>query len=302
MDGLDEVKAVLAQLVADVSAANAAWDNRDETGARFEDTEAAFSSAVERTRALEERTRNLPVPADLADRHQGPQGPVGRAAGLVPPAEAVLEGLRLPAPDDGSTRREALADFVAAAETLTTSVDDLIRHMGENAEDLGLSITAPATTTTPTTTQPPRELSDEALSYINGLESLKQVLADLVAQADGANQAWDNTAETGATYSETAAALNETIDRARSFHEQVEGLPIPDLVGARGNGPILRAALLPALAEAMLEGLRIPAPEDGSARRAALADFVAAAEDFAGSVDNLVAYIDENAASLGLLE
>ena len=302
LDGLAEAKATLARLVEEISAANEAWDDRDETGARFEDTETAISGVIDRTRTLQESVRSLPVPSTLADRPQGLQGLVQQATELVPLAEAVLEGLRLPSPDDGSTRREALADFVAAAEAFSSTVDDLVGNIEENTQDLGL--TAPpsdATTTTPATTRPPAELSGEAVAYINGLQGFKQALADLVAQAEAANRAWDNSAETGATYRETSAALGEAIDQARSFNEQVRGLPVPGPVGTLGDGPIQHAARLPALAEGMLEGLRIPAPDDGSTRRAALAAFLASAEDFAGSVDSLVAYIEENAAALGLV-
>lgn len=308
VNDLAELNAILAQLVSEISAANVAWDNRDETGARFEDTEAAISDVVERTRALAETTGSLPVPSILADRHGGSGGPVERAAGLVPLAEAVLEGLRLPSPDDGSTRRDALADFVSAADAFAGSVDELIGHVEENAENLGLALAASATTVATTTasaptttTQPSRELSEEALSYTDGLQGFSEVLVDLVAHADGANRAWDNSGETGATYRETADALNETIDRARSFSEQVRSLRVPDAVGTLGDGPIQHAARLPALADGMLEGLRIPAPDDGSTRRDALAGFKEAAEDFADSVDNLLTYIEENAASLGLI-
>ena len=306
VDGLVEVRTVLAELVSEVSASNEAWDNRSETGARFEDTEAAFSGVVERTRALAESTRSLPVPADLVERHHGPQGPTERAAALVPLAEAILDGLRLPAPDDGSARREALADYVSASQVLTATIDDLIRHVREGAEDPDPAAAASPTTTTAATataptTKPAADLSDEALSYIDGLTSFKQAAADLAAEAGDANRAWDNSGETGVTYRETAAALEETINRARSFQEQVEDLAVPEAVVALGSGPGRHAARLATLAEAMLEGLRIPAPEDGSVRRAALADFEAAAEDFAASVDNLVAYIQENAESLGLV-
>ena len=302
LDGLAGVKATLAQLVAEISAANEAWDNRGETGARFEDTEAAISGVIDRTRALQESIRSLPVPSILADPRQGLQGLVQQATELVPLAEAVLEGFRLPSPDDGSARREALADFVAAAETFTSTVDDLVRDVEENAQDLGLAPPPSAvTTTTPTTTPSPAELSGEALAYINGLQGFKQALANLVAQAEAANRDWDNNAETGVTYRETAAALGETINQARSFNEQVRGLPVPGPVGTLGDGPIQHAARLPGLAVGMLEGLRIPAPDDGSTRRAALAALVGSADDFAGSVDSLVAYIEENAAALGLV-
>ena len=301
VEGLIGFKDSMTELVSELTAANLAWDDRDATGVSFRETASALADIVDRTRALAESVTDHPVPSVLEDLHRGPLGPVEQAAGLVPSAEAVLEGLRIPAPDDGSTRRAALADFNAAAEEFGRSVDELTRHVEENVGALG--VTVPASTTTPTsTTQPPRELSDEAVAYIEGLTRFKEVLAELAAEGNAASQAWDNKAETGAPYRATAAALRGMIDQARAFGEQVRGHPVPGPIGPLGEGPIEQAARLAPLAEAVLEGLRIPAPEDGSVRRAALADFNAAAEAFANSVDILISHIDENAVSLGLVK
>ena len=89
----------------------------------------------------------------------------------------MLEGLRLPPPDDGSVRRAALADFIDGVDVFNGSVGDLIRHVEEDAAELGLTVKVSATTTstqprrepsedTTTTTRPARQLSAEASSYI----------------------------------------------------------------------------------------------------------------------------------------
>ena len=188
VEGLIGFKDSMTELVSELTAANLAWDDRDATGVSFRETASALADIVDRTRALAESVTDHPVPSVLEDLHRGPLGPVEQAAGLVPSAEAVLEGLRIPAPDDGSTRRAALADFNAAAEEFGRSVDELTRHVEENVGALG--VTVPASTTTPTsTTQPPRELSDEAVAYIEGLTRFKEVLAELAAEGNAASQA-----------------------------------------------------------------------------------------------------------------
>ena len=296
MEGLAGFKQTLAGLVEETTAASQAWDNRTETGATYRETSSIIVDVVERTRAFAEAVRDHPVASPLVTAHDGPDGPVEQAAGLVPLAEAVLAGLRLPTPDDGSTRRAAVADFSAAADDFAASVDRVTAHIDENAEDLGLTVDEQAA---PTTVPEP---SEEATTYIEGLSAFKDTLAELVAAANAANQAWDNRTESGVTYRETATALIGITEQARSFREQVRDHPAPGPVATLGQGLIDQAARLASLADAVLQGLRIPAPEDGSVRRAALADFHAAADDFAAGVDEVTRHIEDNFEALGLVK
>ncbi len=296
MEGLAGFKQTLAGLVEESTAASQAWDNRTETGATYRETSSILVDVVERTRAFAEAVRDHPVASSLVTAHEGSDGPVEQAARLVPLAEAVLAGLRLPSPDDGSTRRAAVADFSAAADDFDASVDRVTAPMDDRAEDREVTGDEQAA---PTTVPEP---SEEATTYIEALSGFKDTLAELVAAANAANQDWDNRTESGVTYRETATALIGITQQSRSFREQVRDHPVPGPVATLGRGPVDQAAKLVSLADAVLEGLRIPAPEDGSVRRAALTDFNTAADDFAAGVDGVIRHIEENFEALGLVQ
>ena len=294
MEGLVGLKETLAELVAEINAANQAWDNRAETGVSYRGTASALVDTVDKAQAFGESVRGHQVLSILRSLHEGPDGPIEQAARLAPLAEAVLAGLRIRAPEDGSARRDALADFNTAAEDFNRSADTMISHTEENAETLGLTVSPQGTT------RPSTELSDEATAYVDSLAVFKETLAGLVTEMNTVNRAWDNRAETGVRYSRTTSALVEISERARAFHERIEDHPVPSPVVTLGAVPIEQAARLAPLAEAVLAGLRIRAPDDGSARRDALADFNTAAKDFNRSVDDVATYVDRNAEALGL--
>ena len=311
--GLEGFKETLHAMVVRSNATNSDWNNREEAGAGYRETESVLADVVRGLWALEQALRDQEVPPAIQGMHQGPDGPIDQAGRLVTLAQAVLEGLQLPAPDDGSTRREALADFNAGADEFNLRVDGVIRHLEENAAELGLATRVATTTTTSepgqdspveatTTTQPGLELSAEAISYVEGLVMSKAVVEELLASSNAANLAWDSTEETGVTYRETGSALVEVLEKTAALRAAVQNHSLPDGLEARGQRVIDQAAGLVAAAEAVLEGLRIPAPEDGSVRRATLADFNMTAADFVLAADEVISYIQEHAGSLGLLE
>ena len=311
-EALAGFKDTLQTMVVEISAANSDWDNREGTDVGYGEIESALVDVVQRVEALQQVLQDQDVPSSVQERHLGPGGPAQQAGTLVALAEAVLEGLRLPPPDDGSVRRDALADFIDGVDLFNRSVDDLIRHVEEDSAELGLTVKVSATTTSTqpreeppeeatTTTRPAGQLSAEAVSYLEGLVGFKASLTELVASGNAANLAWDSTDETGVTYRATESALVEVLDRIAALASAVEDHPVPTPLGIRGRRVAELAALVPP-AQAVLDGLRIPAPEDGSARRSALADFNAAAADFSEAVDDLFSYSEENAESLGLLE
>lgn len=312
LEDLAAFKDTLQAMVADSSAANLAWGNTEETGVTFQETEEVLADVLQRARALQEAVGGQQVPPAVQAMHDGPDGPVALAGRLVALAEATLEGLRIPVPDDGSTRRAALADFIAAAEEFNRTVDGLIAHVQENADELGLMITVPA----PDSTQPEQQTSEEATTttrsvrqlvadttaYTEALLGFSMLAHDLVATMTAANLAWDNTEETGVTYQETESALADVVERMRALRAAVRDYPVPDPLEERGHDVIGRAEGLVSLAEVVLEVFRSPASKDGSDRRDALAELSAAAEDFAESVDVVITYIEENAESLGLTD
>ncbi len=313
-EALDGFKVTLQGMVVEISAANSDWDNRAVTGVRFDDVEASIVDVVQRVGDFGQMVRSQVVPDALRDRYDAPEGPLQNAVRLADLVSEVLAGLRLPPPDDGTVRRAALTDFIVGVDVFNRSVDDLLLYMEENASDLGLTTMSPTTTastqpivdppeetTTTTTSQASGTLSVEATAYVQGLSRFKVMLAELVESSNETNLAWDSK-EPDATYRVTESALIEVLDRITALREAVGNHEVPEPLADRGAVVIEMAAGLVPPAEAMLEGLRLPVPEDGSARRAALANLSRAAGGFTSAVDEVAGYVEENAESLGLLE
>ena len=136
----------------------------------------------------------------------------------------------------------------------------------------------------------------DAASYLEGLAGFREELDRLAADIGGIHRSWDE--EKGdapdepsyrARYNEAESALEDALRRVRSFHTRVQALPIPASVQALGAGPESLTPGLVGAAEGMLAGLRRPRPDDGSARRSALADFNEAVRSFGVMVDRLAA-------------
>ena len=120
VNNLAEDKVTLAELVAEMNAANTEWDNRDVTYPEAETAMVAvseqalvFATAVE----LHRPPDNIP---GLVDAHTVA---LDSANAVATAAEDVLAGLR--APDDGELRRAALVEFRAAAASFNQAVDQI---------------------------------------------------------------------------------------------------------------------------------------------------------------------------------
>ena len=139
-------------------------------------------------------------------------------------------------------------------------------------------------------------LSAEASQYLLALSAFAAAADGLVSDIGAVNRSWDE--EKGdapdepsyrARYREAESALEDALRRMRSFHARVQAHPVPASVQALGAGPESLTPRLVSSAEGMLAGLRRPRPDDGSARRAALADFDEAVRSFGVMVDRLAA-------------
>ena len=280
-NGLAEARVALALLVEEMEATNWAFDNRYSTGPDFRMTADAISTVIAGVRALAGQAAGLEVPPALADLHTGPGGPIELADRLVPLAEAVLAGLRLPFPEDGSTRRTALADYSTASEGFNTAIDELIDRVRDDAESLGVA----------TTEAESDGLVEDAALYLEELSGLTATATRLLDDLNEANQAWEEQRAIGASYRQTEAALLDLIERTRTLEATVRNLTPPidqaDHHDAPG-GPVELAGELVTLAEDVLAGLRLPEPEDGTARRAAAAEYAVAAERFNTIADQLI--------------
>ncbi|MYF83659.1 MAG: hypothetical protein F4176_05935 [Acidimicrobiia bacterium] len=223
----------------------------------------------------------MEVPPTLTGLHGGSGGPIELTARLVPLAEAVLAGLRLPFPEDGSARRAALADYSAASEEFNTAINDLADRVRDDAEDLGVA----------SAESEGDGLAEDAALYLEELSGLTATATRLLGDLTDANQAWQGQRDIGASFRQTEAAVLDFIERTRALEATVRDLTPPaDLADrhAGPGGPVELAGELATLAEDVLDGLRLPTPDDGTARRAAAADYVATADRFNAIAEQLI--------------
>ncbi|MDE0137420.1 MAG: hypothetical protein OXM57_12420 [bacterium] len=279
--GLAEARRTLTLLVEGMADTNRVFDNRHTTGPDYRMTRDAIRTVVAGVRALAGQAAAVDVPTALADLHEGSGGPIELTARLVPLAESVLAGLRLPFPEDGSARRAALADYAAASEGFETAINELIDRVRDDPGNLGVA----------TTENDTDGLAEDAALYLEELSGLTGTATRLLGDLTDASRAWDGQLEIGASYRQTEAALLDIIDRTRTLEAAVRNLTPPvglaDLHEGPG-GPIELAGELSTLAQDVLAGLRLPQPDDGSDRRAAAAGYAAAAARFDAIADQLI--------------
>ena len=225
VDAMNSFHQALDGLVRDINTVSDVWDTQAESSRSYSETEAALISVVEQTRSLADRVRRQRVPIEIRGMHGEPGGPRRLASELADLAERVLAGLQVPAPDDGSERRSALQAFNQVADDFQTSISRVLTYIDEAARTNGLLTVGGQTTTTKAL--PQVELVEEAVAYVEGLSRFRDKLDEIVSDANAVNEAWDNRAETGATYSGTEDALVAIAERATAFYEQVQDHPIP---------------------------------------------------------------------------
>jgi len=103
---VDRFEAVAKELRDELNRVNDDWENREESGATFDETEAGFQAVIDGQQQLGNEVAATTPPEAFADVWPDT---INLALELVTEAEAVLEGLK--APDDGSARREAVEEY-----------------------------------------------------------------------------------------------------------------------------------------------------------------------------------------------
>ncbi len=285
-------------LVREINIVNRIWDTREESSGIYSETEAALVAIAEQTRDLADRVRHQRVPPVLRGMHGEPGGPIRLAAELADMADRVLAGLQVPAPNDGSGRRAALEAFNEVADDFKTSINRVLRYVDESTKPDGLLTVSGQTTTT--RALPTVELVDEAVAYVEGLTGFKESLAEIIAEISAVNEAWDNRAETGVTYSATEDALVEIAERASDVQEQVDNHPVPKPIRTLAEGPPREVAGIVQKVNEVLAGLRIPAPNTGFERLAALDDLHTVSRAFEASVNHVIYEVYAKAHTSGL--
>ena len=90
-----------------------------------------------------------------------------------------------------------------------------------------------------------------------------------------------------AEFAETLAAFEAAAVEAQTLSDNVAATNPPDIYAAVWPDAVTAAAALPASANAVIDGLR--APDDGTARREAVAAYAVLTDDFLTALDAVTA-------------
>ncbi len=123
LDNLTQDQQTLAELVVDMDRANADWDNRDESGVTYSETETAMEELEARALVFSQTVDLRTPPASQAGLTEAHQFAQQSSLQIAAAASEVLQGLR--APDTGELRRTALLKFRAEAEGFDLAADDI---------------------------------------------------------------------------------------------------------------------------------------------------------------------------------
>jgi len=144
-------------------------------------------------------------------------------------------------------------------------------------------VAAETTTTTAaatTTTTLPADIA-AFLQLVNGYASdATKINSDI----DTANTARENGE---AEFAETLAAFEAAAVEAQTLSDNVAATNPPDIYAAAWPDAVTAAAALPTGANAVIDGLR--APDDGTARREAVAAYAVLTDDFLTALDAVTA-------------
>jgi hypothetical protein len=135
------------------------------------------------------------------------------------------------------------------------------------------STTAPASTTTST-------LTTDILAFLQEVDRFDGVAQDLQTQLTTVNDQWE-AREIG--IDEAEAGFTAVRDGAQDLANQVAATTVPDAFQAAWPDAITSSQALVGSADAVIEGLR--APDDGTARRDAVAAYATATVAFQDQLD-----------------
>ena len=142
----------------------------------------------------------------------------------------------------------------------------------------GSTTTTTSGGTTTTTSLPPD--IDAFMRLLDGYAGdATQIQSDL----DAANDAWENRADDVPSFNDTLAAFETALVEAQTLSDNVAATNPPDAYTSVWPASVAAAAELPPGAQAAIDGLR--APDDGTARREAVAAYGVLTDDFLATID-----------------
>lgn len=149
------------------------------------------------------------------------------------------------------------------------------------AADIAASTTTtlPPTTTTIAQTTTSSTLPSDILAFLQELDRFENVANDLQSQMDAVNQA----REDGANFDDTLAGFEAVEAGAQELANQVAATTVPDVFAPAWPDTIAASQDLVTQAQAVIDGLR--APDDGSQRREAVAEYTVKTTAFTDQLD-----------------
>ncbi|MEN8040037.1 MAG: hypothetical protein ABFR95_00900 [Actinomycetota bacterium] len=149
------------------------------------------------------------------------------------------------------------------------------------AADIAASTTTtlpPTTTTLPQTTTS-STLPTDILAFLQEVDRFENVAGELQTEMDAVNQA----REDGTDFDDTLAGFEAVKDGAQDLANQVAATTVPDVFKPSWQDTITASQGLVSQADAVIAGLR--APDDGTQRRAAVAEYAVVTTAFNDQLD-----------------
>lgn len=146
------------------------------------------------------------------------------------------------------------------------------------------TVVATETTTTTSATSTTTTLPADIAAFLQLVNGYASDAAKINTDISTANAAWENEE---ASFDDTLTAFEAARVEAQTLNDNVAATNPPDAYLGVWPDAVSTAAALPAGADAVIEGLR--APDDGTARREAVAGYDSLTVDFLAALDAVTA-------------
>ena len=142
------------------------------------------------------------------------------------------------------------------------------------------TVVASETTTTTVAGTTSTTLPSDLAAFLQLVDGYASDATTIAAEIDAANTAWENDE---ASFADTLASFEASAIEAQTLSDNVAATNAPDVYAAVWPDAVTAAAALPDGADAVVEGLR--APDDGTARREAVAAYGTLTDEFLTAID-----------------
>ena len=146
------------------------------------------------------------------------------------------------------------------------------------------TVVAAETTTTTVAAVTTTTLPADIAAFLQLVNDYASDATSINSDIETTNAAWENDE---ASFADTLAAFEASRVDAQTLSDNVAATNAPDAYAAVWPDAVTTAAALPVGVDAVIEGLR--APDDGTARREAVAAYAVLTDDFLTALDTVTA-------------